>query len=206
FFSNSSQVSEVKTRSKVGLVLAGITGGAAVVLSVIAAPFVAPALRKICLPYVPATDIQVGNVLRALTGRSGYLVDLGSGDGRIVIAAAKNMGLHGVGVELNPWLVWYSRMRALRSGVRPLTSFVTKDLWTIKFQQYNNICIFGVEEMMADLECKLAKELKSDGRVIACRFPLPSWEPISVYGEGIDRVWLYKRPDELARNISSASG
>ncbi|XP_069979332.1 ATP synthase subunit C lysine N-methyltransferase, partial [Penaeus vannamei] len=77
------------SKRNVGLVLVGLTGGAAIGLSIIAAPFVAPALRKVCLPYVPATTQQVNNVLRALRGRTGTLVDLGSGDGRIVVAAAK---------------------------------------------------------------------------------------------------------------------
>lgn len=53
-------------------------------ISALCLPFVSPALRKICLPYVPATTQQVENVLKALEGRSGTLVDLGSGDGRIV--------------------------------------------------------------------------------------------------------------------------
>lgn len=62
-----------------------ITGGAAVALSVICAPFVSPALRKHCLPYIPATNEQVKNIFVALKNRSGSLIDLGSGDGRIVI-------------------------------------------------------------------------------------------------------------------------
>lgn len=53
-------------------------------ISVICFPFVSPAFRKICLPYVPATHQQIKNVIRALSGRSGSLIDLGSGDGRIV--------------------------------------------------------------------------------------------------------------------------
>lgn len=47
-------------------------------------PFVSPALRKVCLPYVPATNLQIQNVLSVIKGRKGKLVDLGSGDGRIV--------------------------------------------------------------------------------------------------------------------------
>lgn len=61
-----------------------VTGGTAVVLSVVCFPFVSPALRRFCLPYVPATATQIENVMCALAGRSGRLVDLGSGDGRIV--------------------------------------------------------------------------------------------------------------------------
>ncbi|XP_042890889.1 ATP synthase subunit C lysine N-methyltransferase-like isoform X2 [Penaeus japonicus] len=181
---------------KVGLVLVGLTGGAAIGLSIIAAPFVAPALRKICLPYVPATTHQVNNVLRALKGRTGTLVDLGSGDGRIVVAAAKSAKLTGVGVELNPWLVWYSRWLAWKKGVSSSTSFMTHDLWKLNLQQYKNVVIFGVEEMMPDLESKLFQELTADGCVVACRFPLPTWQPIATFGEGIDTVWLYRRPNE----------
>ncbi|XP_066961979.1 ATP synthase subunit C lysine N-methyltransferase isoform X1 [Macrobrachium rosenbergii] len=181
-------------KSNIGLALVGITGGAAVALSVIAAPFVTPALRKVCLPYVPATTEQVNNVLRALRGRSGRLVDLGSGDGRIVVAAAQKAQLESVGVELNPWLVWYSRWKAWRSGVSSSTSFITHDLWKLNLLNYKNIVIFGVEEMMPQLERKLVQELSSDGLVVACRFPLPTWQPIASFGSGIDTVWLYQRP------------
>lgn len=53
-------------------------------LSAICMPFVSPALRRVCLPYVPATTSQVENIFRGLAGRKGNLIDLGSGDGRIV--------------------------------------------------------------------------------------------------------------------------
>lgn len=59
-------------------------GGASIALSIICYPFVSPALRKVCLPYVPATNVQIQNVLHVIKGRKGKLVDLGSGDGRIV--------------------------------------------------------------------------------------------------------------------------
>ena len=60
------------------------------VLTVICAPFVSPALRRICLPYVPATTTQVSNVMKAVKGRNGQLIDLGSGDGRIVSSVPYN--------------------------------------------------------------------------------------------------------------------
>ena len=59
-------------------------GGIATAISVVCFSFISPAFRKICLPYVPATRQQIKNVIRALNGRSGSLIDLGSGDGRIV--------------------------------------------------------------------------------------------------------------------------
>ncbi|KAJ7418743.1 hypothetical protein WISP_57762 [Willisornis vidua] len=115
-------------RSRWGLPVTAAVGGSLVALYAVATPFVAPALRKVCLPFVPATATQIQNVLKMLENRSGPLVDIGSGDGRIVIAAAK-MGFKAVGYELNPWLVWYSRYRAWRDGVHQNTRFYISDLW-----------------------------------------------------------------------------
>lgn len=79
-------VKETKGRSRLGIIVTGVLGGSLVALYAVAAPFVSPALRKICLPFVPATTAQVDNVLTVLRARSGTLVDIGSGDGRIVSA------------------------------------------------------------------------------------------------------------------------
>lgn len=79
-----SGVKEAKGRSGVGVAVTAVLGGSLVALYALAAPFVTPALRKVCLPFVPATPAQVENVLRVLRARSGTLVDIGSGDGRIV--------------------------------------------------------------------------------------------------------------------------
>lgn len=173
-----------------GFLIPGVVGGTLVALYAVATPFIIPALRKICLPFVPATTKQVENVLRMVRHGSGPLVDVGSGDGRIVIAAAKE-GFMAVGYELNPWLVWYSRYRAWREGVQDSATFHVSDLWKVSFSQYSNVVIFGVPQMMPQLAKKLEQELKADARVIACRFPFPSWRPDQVAGEGIDMVWAY---------------
>ncbi|XP_053102174.1 ATP synthase subunit C lysine N-methyltransferase isoform X2 [Hemicordylus capensis] len=164
---------EGATQKKCGLLVTGIIGGTLVALYTVAAPFIVPALRKHCLPFVPATSKQVENVLSMLKGRNGSLVDIGSGDGRIVIAAAK-VGFKAVGYELNPWLVWYSRYHAWREGVHQDAKFYISDLWK-----------------MLPLEEKLEEELQLDARVIACRFPFPCWKPNHSFGEGIDTVWAY---------------
>ncbi|MCJ8731760.1 hypothetical protein PDJAM_G00203240 [Pangasius djambal] len=177
-------------KKRVGLIATCALGGSLVALYAGAGPFVAPALRKICLPFVPATNTQVKNVLSVLQSRSGTLVDIGSGDGRIVIAAAKE-GFRSAGIELNPWLVWYSRYKAWRQGVHRHTSFYISDLWKVSFSQYSNVVIFGVPQMMEQLEAKLQAELESSARVVACRFPFPTWTPDHVTGEGIDTVWVY---------------
>lgn len=60
-------------------------GGVALGLTVVCAPFISPALRKFCLPFIPATKTQIENILTALKGCKGRLLDIGSGDGRIVL-------------------------------------------------------------------------------------------------------------------------
>ncbi|KYO34651.1 protein FAM173B [Alligator mississippiensis] len=163
-------------KKKWGLLVTGVVGGTLVALYAVATPFITPALRKICLPFVPATSTQIENVLKMLQCRNGSLVDIGSGDGRIVIAAAKE-GFRAVGYELNPWLVWYSRYCAWREGVHHDAKFYISDLWKVRFSQYTNVVIFGVPQLMPQLEKKLEDELEHDARVIACRFPFPHWMP-----------------------------
>lgn len=76
-----------KTSSKLGKVILGITGATAFGIVLVTTPFVTPALRKICLPYVPATERQIANIIRmakVYKRQGSTLVDLGSGDGRVV--------------------------------------------------------------------------------------------------------------------------
>ena len=138
-----------KPMSKTGLALVALTGGAAALISAVAFPFVAPALRRVCLPFVPATPAQIENVLKALssTSRSGRLVDIGSGDGRIVLAAA-DAGFQAHGIELNPWLVAYSKVKATVTRT-PKATFARQDLFKTDFGVYDNVVIFGVEQMVS---------------------------------------------------------
>nr|XP_022902777.1 protein FAM173B [Onthophagus taurus] len=188
FESNSPKNASI---SKTGKIFIAITGGVATGLTILCAPFVIPALRKVCLPYVPATTHQITNVLKALKGRRGNLIDLGSGDGRIVIEAAKNDFISH-GVELNPWLVVYSQIDSFRRGLRAKTNFFCKDLWKFDIGKYENVVIFGVEEMMGMLEEKIRNECGDGCFIIACRFPLVNLKPKRIIGSGIDTVWVYE--------------
>jgi len=86
---SGSTVSRPKL-TKRGKILLGIAGASFVGMCAVTVPFILPAARRVCLPYVPATDTQVHNVMSLLAGfKPARLVDLGSGDGRIVAEAAK---------------------------------------------------------------------------------------------------------------------
>ena len=185
-------------RSKVAFAGLALTGGLAVGLTVITGSFIRPALRRICLPYVPATQKQITNVLKVCrTKGQGTLVDLGSGDGRIVHAAARN-GFTATGYELNTWLVLYSKLYSRFNGINDRTVFERRDLWKVDLGRFDNIVIFGVADMMEELSDKLEKEMSEDACVVACRFPIENWKPTEVIDDGIDSVWLYNKP-----NISS---
>lgn len=188
-----------------GKVAVTVTGVGAFGILVLAAPFISPAFRKVCLPYVPATDAQVRNVLSVLRKRKGTsLVDLGSGDGRIVFEATKSGFVPSVGVELNPWLVAYSKLRSLAFSrdVRP--QFRRADLWKFSLAPFDNVVVFGVQEMMTPLEEKLSQELGRGACVVACRFPLPTLVPQFVEGSGIDTVWVYQMPPRPSIKLSRA--
>ncbi|VDL99991.1 unnamed protein product [Schistocephalus solidus] len=164
-------------------------------------PFLAPAFRRICLPFVPATPNQLRNVCILLrhaqcSGRQlGRVLDIGSGDGRVVTSILVDPRLcvdRAVGVELNRPLVWLSRWRAWRLGLLPSrASFYRADLWKFSLSPYQTVIVFGVDCMMEPLEAKIRQELKGSLTIVACRFPLPNLPCVMSTGEGPDAAYLY---------------
>ncbi|EJD75475.1 hypothetical protein LOAG_17385 [Loa loa] len=183
-----------------GMIAAGTVATSAVAVTAVCVPFVTPALRKICIPYVPATPQQLQNVATALSvcpTKVSPLVDLGSGDGRVVLQCAR-AGYLSVGLELNIPLILYSRWRARRECLSHLTKFYRKDIFKADLKQYKAAIIFGTETLMSDLSMKIV-EMKIGSFLIACRFPLPpsegntQWLLLSTVGSGFDSVWLYEK-------------
>ena len=110
-------------------------------------------------------------------------------------------GVQAHGVELNPWLVLYSRLQSLRlrmsSGIHGKASFSVRDLFKHDLSVYDQVVVFGVDSMMPMLREKLAVQMSSGCSVIVCRFPLPC-NPSKTVGEGLDTVWLYTRSDVVS--------
>lgn len=111
------------------------------------------------------------------------------------------------GVELNPWLVLYSRLQSLRLKLSGSTtgaaSFSVRDLFKHDLSSYDSIVIFGVDSMMPLLHNKLKQQMASDAKVVACRFPLPCAASLTA-GEGLDTVWLYAYSDIMGGGRSVA--
>lgn len=121
------------------------------------------------------------NVVQAMldvarVGPGDALIDLGSGDGRIVIAAAKR-GASAVGVEINPVLVERSRENAKREGVDARTRFVTEDLFETDFSRADVVTMYLLPDVNAKLAPKLYATLKPGARIVSHDYDLGGWPP-----------------------------
>lgn len=103
--------------------------------------------------------------------------DLGSGDGRIVITAAKEYGARGVGVELDPELVKRAREAAIKAGVQDRVSFLQADLFKTDLSPATIVTLYLSPSINLRLESKLKRELPPGARIVSHRFPIGTWAP-----------------------------
>jgi len=130
------------------------------------------------VPYVQTPLPVVDAMLRAAgVGRDDLVYDLGSGDGRIVIAAARDFGAHAVGVEIDPRLVAESTRLAERAGVADLVRFVQGDLFQTDLSPATVVTMFLTPEINLRLRLKLLSELRPGARVVSHRFDMGDWQP-----------------------------
>nr|KAF6441055.1 hypothetical protein HJG63_012273 [Rousettus aegyptiacus] len=109
-----------------------------------------------------------------------------------LVLAAHRCGLRpAVGYELNPWLVRLARLYAWRAGCASSVCYHREDLWKVSLRDCYNVSVFLAPSVLPLLEDKLQAELPEGARVVSGRFPLPTWQPVAVVGEGLDRVWAY---------------
>ena len=143
--------------------------------------------------YVPTPDEVVDAMLSTAGVTAADVVyDLGSGDGRIVIEAAKKYGARGVGVELDADLIKRARRNAQKAGVTDKVSFVQSDFFKTDLSRATVVTLFLSQSINLRLQPKLQRELKPGARVVSHRFPMPpDWKPdrdVTVRGA---RVFLW---------------
>jgi len=130
------------------------------------------------VPYVVTPLLVVDAMLElAAVGRDDVVYDLGSGDGRIVIAAARDRGARGVGIEIDPRLVAESTHRADQAGVGSRTQFMTQDLFQADLRPATVVTLYLTRELNLRLRDKLFDELRPGSRVISHRFDMGDWKP-----------------------------
>jgi SAM-dependent methyltransferase len=126
--------------------------------------------------WVPTSNALVNKMLdmaRAAPGE--YVIDLGSGDGRTVIAAAKR-GIKALGIEYNPDMVELSKRAAAKEGVTDRASFIKADLFETDFSQATVITMFLLPDINLKLRPKILN-LKPGTRIVSNTFTMGEWEP-----------------------------
>lgn len=127
-------------------------------------------------PYLPSKIENIEKIIRLAEIKPGQkVVDLGSGDGRIVIALAK-IGAEAHGVEINPALVWLSRKNIKKAGLQAKSFIHMGSFWRQDFSSFDVVIIYGMSHIMKRLEKKLQHELKPGSRVICSVFQFPNWQ------------------------------
>lgn len=129
------------------------------------------------VPYVP-TPWNVVDAMFKLgeVGASDYLIDLGSGDGRIVITAAKRFGTRGMGVDLDDNLVRIARREAERQGVKDRTTFIAENLFFTDISKASVISMYLLPAVNLRLRPELFK-LKPGTRIVSHDFDMGNWQP-----------------------------
>jgi len=152
----------------------------------------------IVVPYEPTPDIVVRTMLRiADVGPADSLVDLGSGDGRIVITAAKDFGAQGLGIELDADLVKLSRANALAAGVADRAIFRQEDIFKTDLRAATVVTMFLYRRINLQLRPRLL-ELKPGTRIVSHFHDMGDWRADKAelvkssahYGESWVRLWV----------------
>lgn len=176
-----------------------------------ALPALSPAAEQHALadvPYVPTPPAVVDVMLGvAGVGPEDYVIDLGSGDGRVVIAAAKQRSARGLGVEIDGALVGAARREAQREGVAGRVEFKEQNLFSTDIGRATVVTMYLYPRLMMQLRPRLFAELKPGTRVVSHDFDMERWRPdgrVTVpvpdkpYGPPSSEVYLWIVPANAA--------
>ncbi|MBC7781274.1 MAG: class I SAM-dependent methyltransferase [Proteobacteria bacterium] len=129
-------------------------------------------------PYVPTPQRVVDEMLRmGRVGAKDFVIDLGSGDGRIVITAAQKLGARGFGVDLDPELVRYANAAAKQAGVTERAQFFQRDIFQTELAQADVVTMYLLPEVNMLARPKLLAELRPGTRVVTHDYHFEDWLP-----------------------------
>jgi len=138
-----------------------------------------PLEKKPDVPYMPTHEKVVAEMLKvAKVGKDDVLYDLGSGDGRIVITAARRFGTRGVGVDIDPERVKEANENAVKAGVTDRVRFIQQDLFATDIREATVVTLYLLPEVNLRLRPKLLKDLKPGTRVVSHNYDMGDWAPL----------------------------
>jgi SAM-dependent methyltransferase len=145
------------------------------------------------VPYVPTPEEVVVEMLKmAGVTQNDIVYDLGCGDGRIVITAAKVFGARGVGVDNDPNLIRQSNENARKAGVTDCVKFMEQDLFETDIREATVVALYLLPELNLQLRPKLLRDLRPGSRVVAHEFDMGDWKPDNM--AKMPKVKLYYHP------------
>lgn len=137
--------------------------------------------------YYPTVADTVTQILKlAQAGPKDTLIDLGSGDGRILIAAAR-LGIRAIGYEIDPLLVWQSRRRIHQAKLDKLVTVRWKSFWQADFSQATIVTVYLLPHLMNRLQRLLEKKVSHPIRLVTNNYPFPQLTPSKHYCQ----IYLY---------------
>jgi len=146
-----------------------------------AAPVAAQETKRAQTPdviFVPTPYEVVEEMLRLAQVRKGdVLYDLGSGDGRIPVTAAKKYGIRAVGIDIDPERIMEAKENARKNGVTGLVQFRQEDLFKTDFHEASVVTLYLLPDLNVKLRPRLLAELKPGTRIVSHQFDMGTWKP-----------------------------
>ena len=162
--------------------------------------------RQPDVPYVPTPDKVVEQMLAlAKVTKNDVLYDLGSGDGRIVITAARKFGTRGTGIDINPERIKEANENARKAGVTNRVQFRQQDLFDADISKATVVTLYLLPDINVKLRPKLFKELKPGTRIVSHDFDMGEWKPervVQVQGPNREHtVYYWVVPKQVPANL-----
>jgi tRNA G37 N-methylase Trm5 len=130
------------------------------------------------VPYVPSpNDVVAGMLKLAGVNKGDFVIDLGCGDGRIVVAAVKQFGARGLGYDLDPERIKEAKENAAKNGVADRAEFVEKNLFDADIRRASVVTLYLLPGVNEKLKPRLVAELKPGTRVVSHSFDMGDWKP-----------------------------
>jgi predicted O-methyltransferase YrrM len=137
-----------------------------------------PTLRSPDVVYVPTPQAVVDRMLAlAKVNSKDVLYDLGSGDGRIPITAARKFGIRATGIDINPQRIQEANTNAKTAGVTDRVRFLNQDLFQSKFSDATVVTLYLLPELNVKLRPQLLSQLKPGTRIVSHAFDMGEWKP-----------------------------
>lgn len=159
-------------------------------------------LRKPDVPFEPSSKEVVEQMLSLAKVHKGDVVyDLGCGDGRLVITAAKQFGARGVGIDIDPERIKESLANARKAGVMERVAFRNEDLFESDIKEATVVTLFLFESVNLKLRPKLWRELRPGTRVVSQSWDMGDWKPDKQLEVGDVPVYLWTIPDKAPSKV-----